>query len=325
MINDRCKFILESLGKRGYRFEYIRAVSGGINSSIHLLNLEGYGLYVLKVYPLKSISDPRDRCSTEINFLDYLCKCEVENVPKILDADSGEGWSLLSWIDGQKVKSLPNSYLSQISDFILRANSNNCFGSKADLRYASDSLYSLENCIASIEARISELCAVPMTSSIGCETVQWITSTLVPVFVSLKTLLLNEVKFKPHWLNFHHYRIASPSDIGIHNILQRNDCLYFLDFEYAGLDDVAKLAADLVLQPNLPLNTDQESFFLKSLEQNFHNTIPDSWLIRMNDLKPLYVIKWSLIMLNSLKSSNMTATQLDNAMNYFSSVEQLGI
>ena len=323
MITGRCKHILESLGERGYAFEYIRSLSGGINSSIHLLNIEDNGLYVLKVYPLKSINDPRNRCLTEMTFLDYLCKCELINVPKILDADPDKGWSLLSWIDGQKLVSLTNSYLSQISDFILGANSNKCFALRADLKYASDSLQSLDNCIASIETRISQLTSVAIASEVCYETVQWIKSTLVPVFDSLKIYLLNEVKFKAHWLDFNHHRIASPSDIGIHNILQRNGCLYFLDFEYAGLDDVAKLAADLILQPKLPLNTDQESFFLKSLERNFYKMIPDSWLIRTKDLKPLYVVKWSLIMLNSLKSSRMTSDQLESAMNYFSTMEHL--
>lgn len=323
MIDQRCKTILESLCERGYTFQYIRTLSGGINSSIHLLILEGHGLHVLKVYPLQSKKDPRDRCSTEIIFLDYLRKCSVVNVPRILDANTEKGWSLLSWINGQKITSLSNSYLSQISNFIYSANSKDCNVSKTNLRNASDSLQSLENCIASIETRISQLTSASIKSSIDFETVKWIKSTLIPVFNSLSDYLLSDVKFRSHWLDIDHCRIASPSDIGIHNILQRKDCLYFLDFEYAGLDDIAKLAADLILQPKLPLNTGQESFFLKSLESNFCKMIPNSWIIRTNDLKPLYAVKWSLIMLNSLKSSRMTCDQLESAMKYFSSMEHL--
>ena len=44
-------------------------------------------------------------------------------------------------------------------------------------------------------------------------------------------------------------KIISPSDIGFHNILYKDNKLFFIDFEYAGWDDCFKMIADLVLQP----------------------------------------------------------------------------
>src|SRR5690606_1492036 len=44
------------------------------------------------------------------------------------------------------------------------------------------------------------------------------------------------------------FRLLSPSDFGFHNMLRRDDgSLAFIDFEYFGWDDPAKLAADFLL------------------------------------------------------------------------------
>ena len=42
----------------------------------------------------------------------------------------------------------------------------------------------------------------------------------------------------------------SPSDFGFHNVIKKDDFLYFIDFEYAGLDDPVKLICDFYCQPD---------------------------------------------------------------------------
>lgn len=323
MITHHCKHILKILRSKGYIYKYIRSLSGGVNSSIHLLKLAENKYCVLKIYPLPSKNDPRDRCFAETTFLNYLQSCKVYNVPEVLDCDRKNGWSLMSWINGRQVEQLPNPYLDQISNFILRTNQNSRMPARSVLKDASDSLKTLDGSVASVEKRISQLSSIQISSDTSHETILWIKTTLQPAFNSLKSKLLNDVKLKSHWLDFNRYNIASPSDMGIHNMIHCNGTLYFLDFEYAGMDDIAKLAADLILQPKLPLNAHQESYLLKCLQQNFNHIIPDLWLIRTNDLKPLFAIKWSLIMLNSLKNSSVTDIQLSNTRNYFNSVDYL--
>ena len=56
--------------------------------------------------------------------------------------------------------------------------------------------------------------------------------------------------------------IISPSDFGFHNMLIGKKCS-FLDFEYAGIDDAAKLICDFICQPDLQLNKKQINFFIK--------------------------------------------------------------
>ena len=57
----------------------------------------------------------------------------------------------------------------------------------------------------------------------------------------------------------------SPSDFGFHNILQSEGRLNFLDFEYAGRDDLAKLLSDFRLCPEIKVKKKYSEIFVKIL------------------------------------------------------------
>ena len=57
-------------------------------------------------------------------------------------------------------------------------------------------------------------------------------------------------------------RTLAPSDFGFHNTLRyANGALAFVDFEYFGWDDPAKLTADIMLHPGRPLSAPQRQRF----------------------------------------------------------------
>ncbi|HEY6000796.1 MAG TPA: aminoglycoside phosphotransferase family protein, partial [bacterium] len=92
-------------------------------------------------------------------------------------------------------------------------------------------------------------------------------------------------------------RTLSPSDAGFHNTLLRQDGeLVFLDFEYFGWDDPAKLVADFFLQPQAPLAPPLRPGFLARLEPGFGGR--PGFRARLALLYPLLALKWCLIMLN---------------------------
>ncbi|MCK5230046.1 MAG: hypothetical protein KAR13_07260, partial [Desulfobulbaceae bacterium] len=89
----------------------------------------------------------------------------------------------------------------------------------------------------------------------------------------------------------------SPSDFGFHNFLLVEDgSLRFIDFEYAGWDDPAKLACDFCSQPELPVPPALAQFFIEGLSAV--SSEPDSLKLRINLLLPVYRIKWCFIILN---------------------------
>jgi thiamine kinase-like enzyme len=92
-------------------------------------------------------------------------------------------------------------------------------------------------------------------------------------------------------------RILSPSDFGFHNSLRKEDgSLVFLDFEYSGWDDPAKLVCDLANQPDRPLSLEEAKPFSSSLLSWLGEE--DFWRSRFRILAPLYQIKWACIVLN---------------------------
>jgi hypothetical protein len=92
-------------------------------------------------------------------------------------------------------------------------------------------------------------------------------------------------------------RTVSPSDFGFHNALKLNNGqLVFLDFEYFGWDDPAKMVADMLLHPGMNLAESLKRRFAHGIIQEF--TDYPHLAKRIEILYPLFGIKWCLILLN---------------------------
>ena len=90
--------------------------------------------------------------------------------------------------------------------------------------------------------------------------------------------------------------ILSPSDFGFHNMIIKNNKIFFIDFEYCGLDDPKKLVCDFICQPNLQLNLKQKKYFLNLISTDSDFNIKSFDLIE--DLLLIARFKWCLIILN---------------------------
>ena len=92
-------------------------------------------------------------------------------------------------------------------------------------------------------------------------------------------------------------RLLSPSDFGFHNaILEKNNTLRFIDFEYAGWDDPAKLVCDFFCQPEVPVPLTYFEAVTHFIAGKASNP-PDLWS-RIDLLFPVYHLKWCTIILN---------------------------
>jgi len=99
--------------------------------------------------------------------------------------------------------------------------------------------------------------------------------------------------------------ILSPSDFGFHNIIEKKGILYFHDFEYAGMDDPAKLICDFLCQPDLKLNKKNSDFFLKKILKILRNKEKIEKKIKILIL--FHRIKWCCIILSDLLSKQYLA------------------
>ena len=103
------------------------------------------------------------------------------------------------------------------------------------------------------------------------------------------SLIDQTLSFEQKWI--------SPSDFGFHNAIEENDGkLRFIDFEYAGWDDPAKLLCDFSNQPDRILDTSLSLNFIREIIDADVNS--SSLRYRYALLEPLYQIKWACIILN---------------------------
>ena len=313
----RLRQALDDLNQKGFTFSSLKQLSGGINSAVFEAKSSDGMQYALKIYPLPSSNDPRNRCRTEKNFLSYLRSCQVINTASILESNISAGWSLMSWIEGQKPTNLQPSDFRGIANFISLINEASREASRSHLEPASEACQSLSGLISSLAERLKKLQSTTPNSELSEEAIQWVTNTIDPHFRLLSQRLLNTRGACSHWQDLHNCRIASPSDAGIHNTLRTQQGLHFIDFEYAGIDDLSKLAADWILQPEYRLDQTQEEFFIKILLKGMEERIGTSWHVRLKDIKPLIHVKWCLIMLKPLRNNSLNRLQLRKIMAYF--------
>ena len=83
------------------------------------------------------------------------------------------------------------------------------------------------------------------------------------------------------------YQILSPSDFGFHNaILQKNNKVCFVDFEYFGWDDPAKLINDFIWHPGMKMTDKQKQFWTINILSTFKKDKKLS--LRVKATWPLY-------------------------------------
>ena len=103
-------------------------------------------------------------------------------------------------------------------------------------------------------------------------------------------------------------RTLSPSDFGFHNALrQPGGGIIFLDFEYFGWDDPAKMISDFLLHPAMDFSPSAKKKFASALFGYF-----PEWpglLGRVESVYPLFGLKWCAIMLNEFLPDQLRRRQ----------------
>ena len=96
-------------------------------------------------------------------------------------------------------------------------------------------------------------------------------------------------------------RCISPSDFGFHNALIHDDgALVFLDFEYAGWDDPAKMVGDFFSHPGSRVDAAYLDDFMSVAFDGFAEA--EYLAKRAATMRPLFRLKWCCIMLNEFLS-----------------------
>jgi hypothetical protein len=304
--------------------ERIRA---GRNSEVLLLRNQ-QGQWILKQY-YQHAGDRRDRLGTEFGFLAFLQGSGVCRVPRPLGADRDLGCGLYSFLPGTRPGAIASAQISQAAGFVREINRHSRSATAQRLPKAADACVSWQDHLNLTESRLSQLLATTPTDRLEFEAHAFVRHQLLAYWAEIKSKILREVALGelagPLTSGD---QIISPSDFGFHNTLENEGRLSFVDFEYAGWDDPAKLICDFICQPELPISASQGLQFREELLRD----LPDADRVGqwVKHLLPVHRLKWCCIMLNEFKledrrrrshagveQDGLLAGQLGKAKRYF--------
>lgn len=255
MTTDSIRPWLESLGRfDDYR---LQSISGGGN------NLAGRVEFPAETLFLKVYRD-RPRAEREFAFLTFLVKHGLTQVPQPVALHPHQPWALHQFVAARKPTALDlpdglteaRAFLRHLKDL-----------PHEEVPLAVDAFVDYPGHLELVRARIAQL---------GAE-------QLVPRWEAVRQLPWPE---PPAAADFW----VSPSDFGFHNALVVDDGSFcFVDFEYAGVDDSAKLVCDFYCQPQLPAPLESWPDFLELLSPGARRRL--SWMWQVTTLK------WACIIL----------------------------
>jgi Phosphotransferase enzyme family len=275
------------------RARTLSRLAGGKNNQVYRVDTEGGVPLVLKRY----FSDPRDgrdRLSAEWNFLERAWQDGVRAIPQPLAKDADAQAALYGFVAGRKLAAseLKAGHIDAAADFILSVNAKR----HADLPAASDACFSISDHLELVERRLLRLVALDTQAPHAAAAQRLVFTTLRPSWDGVRERTVREALARGldlHLILSEAECWLSPSDFGFHNALAADDCrLVFLDFEYAGRDDPAKLVVDFFCQPEVPVPPAHLDRFIARL------ALDEGAQARCRLLLDIARVKWACILLN---------------------------
>jgi len=288
----------------------IDPIGGGRNSQVYrLLGPDGHD-YALKIY-FQHSSDRRDRLGTEFIVLQFLWKNGVRNIPRPIVADLNGNCALYEYIDGKppSADEITDGDIDQAVLFLAAIKDlNNASGSRA-LPNASEACFSITGIVNDIKGRLRRLQYLHIQEYPNLHV--FLDSRFMPMFEEViswchSSLAGSDMSFESEISSAE--RTLSPSDFGYHNALKRNNGqIIFLDFEYFGWDDPAKMTVDVLLHPGMCLTDDYKRRFLKGILKCFSDC--PQLHERIKIVYPLFALKWCMILLNEFLPERLARRQ----------------
>jgi thiamine kinase-like enzyme len=287
--------------KLGIDLEDIERVKGGRNSRVFcLIDAEGR-YYAAKVYYQDS-ADRRRRLQTEFGGLTFLWRNGIRAIPKPLIADPIGGFAIYEYVEGQPVdsrKATPAD-IDSAAKFLASLQELKNRPDAKELPVASEACFSFAAVLENIERRLRRLEAAHSDDLLVGEMHRFLAEEIRPFFAHMKKWSFRKLSAvgldKEVELPLND-RTLSPSDFGFHNALRQADGkLIFVDFEYFGWDDPAKMIIDFVLHPAMDLGNDLKQRFVDGLMLHFGRG--RTFTARLVAAYPLFGIKWCTILLN---------------------------
>jgi len=304
----------------------LSAIDGGGNNRVFAVDSEA-GRFVAKAY-FNDATDIRDRLGAEYGFLSYAASIGLAMVPKPVACSMEQHVGIYEFINGVKLaaEQLDKKHVLAAASFIADLNADADRGQ--GLSPASEACFDIEQHLTTVDRRLVKLRGLSVDDDIDREA-QGLIDEISSVWLALRAGIAATAVPLLDVAD----RCISPSDFGFHNaLMQENGALCFIDFEYAGWDDPAKMAGDFFCQPAVPVPPVYfDEFISEALK---YSSRAEALRARAHLLLPASQIKWCCIMLNEFlpdaarrrQFANPTSVpeqrkraQLDKTRNFFQS------
>ena len=275
----------------------IHAMQGGRNNKVFRVGTPA-GPFLLKSY-FHHPDDPRDRLAQEFAFLEHLARKGSRFAARPLAADPANHFGLMEFLDGVRpeIGEVDPRHIVEAIAFFLDANTEVSDEERPRIPAASESCFSISEHVAGTRRRVARLDQMLNEDDVDREAIEFVRADLMPFWNALDASVISSAGKTVDDVLPTPDRRLSPSDFGFHNSLRQSDGrLKFLDFEYAGWDDPAKLVIDFANQPDMLLPTNLERLFREAVIGDSPD--PEKLRRRVTLLEPVYQTKWACICLN---------------------------
>ncbi|MBI4169132.1 MAG: phosphotransferase [Acidobacteria bacterium] len=278
----------------------LRPLEGNTNNRVFHVEAGGRAA-LLKVY-FEHPGDPRDRLGAEFSFSRFAWRSGVRCLPQPLACDRLNRLGLYEFVEGRSLRpaDVTAATVHASLDFYHAVNGHRERREARAIPDASEACFSIAEHLTCVERRIGRLQEIDRSSPADREAAALVEGELgaawreVAAAVRRDTAELGVKIGAPLPMA---ERRLSPSDFGFHNaILATDGRLRFIDFEYAGWDDPAKMVCDFFCQPAIPVPLEHFAGFVESVARDLPE--PERHRSRCALLLPVYQIKWCCILLN---------------------------
>jgi len=287
----------------GRPVETLVRLIGGRNSQVFSVTLTDGQKYVAKRY-FRHESDPRDRQGVEFQSLRFLWDQGVRCIAEPIDSDQELGWSVFEFAGDTKVTSqeVTEADIDFSTEFLLDLSDLNGVPGSELMPPASEACFSMAAIIDNIDHRLEALSEADAPELVDFLQYEFRPGLALVVSWCQEQSEATGISFTSN-LDRQECTL-SPSDFGFHNAVHREDgSIVFLDFEYFGWDDPAKMTSDFLLHPAMELQPKLLRRFAGNLVAGFSGNRQLADRIRLT--YPLFGLKWCLILLNEFLPANI--------------------
>jgi Phosphotransferase enzyme family len=271
-------------------------LSGGANNRVYAV--DAGTRVVLKVY----YQDERPRLRAEFSFLKLAQDCGVDSVPMPLACDERAEMALYELRPGRRMtlEDLDATAVERAALMFATINEQRQRAVKHDLPLAAEACFTVAEHLRLVQRRIDALLALIPADDVDTLATEFVSDRLAPAWRQCRARVESEAVLASLDLDEpipDDERCVSPSDFGFHNaLIDDRGAISFLDFEYSGWDDPAKMVCDFFSQVAVPVAAEHRPRFDATALAPFSGA--ERIRERIVLLAPVYRVKWTCIVLN---------------------------